>query len=254
MFPSSSQDECPFPCLVSKGILEFPSHLKRRPSQLETQEELQGSCHNSKRPWCPNSLQIHLSPLHWLDCHPEDWLKTQWEVWQSCGTSRKSLTSLCQLDSNPHTTFTAQQQSGFPCLHMRRGLTPFWNSRGTPISKSALARNHEVQASTRDEDLSPGTDWIGIPRGPSQLPWRLDFPETTRAAGSQHGRSHPWQRSWRRGFTGKGESKTKGTPGPAQASTPKPKFACPAIFHKFLCYQWGAIPDHLFLKKINLEL
>ena len=31
VFPSSSQDEGPFPCFVCKGIPKFPSHLKRRP-------------------------------------------------------------------------------------------------------------------------------------------------------------------------------------------------------------------------------
>ena len=53
---------------------------------------------------------------------------------------------------------------------------------------------------------------------------------------------------------GKGESGLKGPPGPARASIPKPEFACPAIFHQLLCYQRGAVPDHLSLKKINLEL
>ena len=45
---------------------------------------------------------------------------------------------------------------------------------------SALEGNPEVPASAPDEDLVPGTDWSGIPKGPSQLSWRLDFPEATR--------------------------------------------------------------------------
>ena len=44
---------------------------------------------------------------------------------------------------------------------------------------SALERKPEVLASTPDKDLGPGADWRGIPRGPSQLTWRLDFPEAT---------------------------------------------------------------------------
>ena len=63
-FPSSSQEVCPFPCFVGKGIQEFPSHLKKRRPKLDTREELQGSCHHFKRPQCPNSLQIDLIPLH----------------------------------------------------------------------------------------------------------------------------------------------------------------------------------------------
>ena len=45
---------------------------------------------------------------------------------------------------------------------------------------SSLERKPEVVASAPDEDLGPGTDWRGIPRGPSQLAWRLDLPEATR--------------------------------------------------------------------------
>ena len=80
VFPSSSRDEGPFPFLVGKGILAFPSHLKSRQSQLETREELQGLCHNSKRTRCPNLLQVKLIPLHCLDCHPKYRFKTRWEL------------------------------------------------------------------------------------------------------------------------------------------------------------------------------
>ena len=46
---------------------------------------------------------------------------------------------------------------------------------------SALERNPEVEASVADEDLGSGTDWRVILRSPSQLTWRLAFPEATRA-------------------------------------------------------------------------
>ena len=46
---------------------------------------------------------------------------------------------------------------------------------------SALERNPEVPASAPDEVLGPDADWKGLPRGPSQLAWRLDFSEATRA-------------------------------------------------------------------------
>ena len=62
-FPSSSREEYPFQCFVGKGIPAFPSHLKRRRSQINTREELQCSCHLYKRPRFPNALQIHLTPL-----------------------------------------------------------------------------------------------------------------------------------------------------------------------------------------------
>ena len=46
---------------------------------------------------------------------------------------------------------------------------------------SALDRNTEVAVSALDEDLGPGINWRGIPRGPLQLAWRLDLPEATGA-------------------------------------------------------------------------
>ena len=44
--------------------------------------------------------------------------------------------------------------------------------------------------------------------------------------GSQHGSSHPWQRSCGEDLTCKGESGLERPPGPAWASTPKPKSVC----------------------------
>ena len=76
-------------------------------------------------------------------------------------------------------------------------------------------------------------------------------------AGSQHGESHPWQRSWGRGLIGKGEIRPWGNPpGPSWASTPKPESVCLIILWlspTFLTLT-GAIPDHLSLEKVNLEL
>ena len=57
------------------------------------------------------------------------------------------------------------------------GAAP-WNIE-TLRSMSALDMNTEVLASTPDEELGPGTDCRGILRGPSQLAWRLAFPEAT---------------------------------------------------------------------------
>ena len=40
----------------------------------------------------------------------------------------------------------------------------------------------EVPATIPDEDLGPGSDCRGIPKGPLQLTWRLDFPEAPRVS------------------------------------------------------------------------
>ena len=76
-FPPHLELRVHFPASLGKGIPVFLSHLKRRHSQLDAREELQGSCHNSNGPQCHNAFQIHLIPLHWLDCHPEYRLKTR---------------------------------------------------------------------------------------------------------------------------------------------------------------------------------
>ena len=60
-------------------------------------------------------------------------------------------------------------------------LTLLWMPGGTPRSMPALERKREVLASNSDEDLGISTDWRGIPRCSSQLAWRLDFLEATRA-------------------------------------------------------------------------
>ena len=59
-------------------------------------------------------------------------------------------------------------------LHCRK-------SRGTTSSMSALERKPEVPASTPDEDLGHGSDCTRIPRGPSQIAWRLNVPEAPQA-------------------------------------------------------------------------
>ena len=87
----------------------------------------------------------------------------------------------CQIHRKPDTNVTAWEERGLTCLCMRRGLTPYWNSSGIPSSMSVLERKPEVLTSAPDEDLGPGTDWREILRGSSQLAWRLDFPEATKA-------------------------------------------------------------------------
>ena len=124
VFPSSSQDEGPLPCFVGKGIPAFPSHFKRRWPQFESREELQVSYHHSKGHQCPNPHHIHLIPLYWLGCHPENQLNTI----LACVTALWHLERKPQIPMSsrpePNTTFTAREESGLACLHTIRGLTP----------------------------------------------------------------------------------------------------------------------------------
>ena len=110
----------PFPCLVGKGIPAFQSRLKIRKSQRETREELQGSCHNSKRPQRPNPLQIYLIPLKWRDCHPNNRLKQSWQELQ-------------------------------PWAPQEKATDPYVNSTGSLTLLLELERKADLHVSTRDE-------------------------------------------------------------------------------------------------------
>ena len=78
------------------------------------------------------------------------------------------------------TTVTDREENRLACLHTRRDWTPLLKVHRNPETLSTLERNIEVLGSAPDEDLGPATDWRRIPRGPSQLAWRLDFPEAAR--------------------------------------------------------------------------
>ena len=133
-----------FPCFVVKGILAFPSNLKMRRSQLETREELQGSCHNSKRPRSPNH-----SRETWLPC-------TDSTVTQRINSKHDGR---CE---EARQALTPRKESGLACLHSRRGQTPLWNLHRNPRFLSAQERKLEVPASTPNEDLCLGTNWRRI--------------------------------------------------------------------------------------------
>ena len=106
-------------------------------------------------------------------------------MWQPCGPSRESHRFLCQLGQELDTTFTAQEESRLACLHTRRGLTPLWKLHRNPEIHVSTGEKSYVLTSKVTEAIGPCADWRGIPRGPSQLAWRLDFPEET------------WSGTWR---------------------------------------------------------
>ena len=114
---------------------------------------------------------------------------------------------------------------------------PRCNLRGAPYLLPQLKKNREILLSMWDEALSlcevareSPPSFLSLkrfldtldatqevpPKYPSPLEWNTKFPATTQekprfalliltwgSAGSQHGRSHPWQRSWGWGLTEK---------------------------------------------------
>ena len=100
-FPNSSREEGPFPCIFEKGIAGFPSDVKRGKSQLDTQEELQGSCHHFKRPRCPNALQIHLTPLQ----------LTRWSPRGRTQNTMAGVTARWHLERKPPIPMSTRQEA-----------------------------------------------------------------------------------------------------------------------------------------------
>ena len=81
-----------------------------------------------------------------------------------------SLTLLSQLEKRMDLHVSSEARPDFlrkpqrnPEIHVGTGEEP-WGSGFYPV-----------------EDLGPGSDYRGILRGPSQLAWRLDFPESPQA-------------------------------------------------------------------------
>ena len=82
-----ARKEGSFPCVFGKEFPVFPSHLKRRRSPQERQEELQGRATFPEFPRCLTPFQGNLFSLHCLDFQAEDRLTPRWHVGQPCVTA-----------------------------------------------------------------------------------------------------------------------------------------------------------------------
>ena len=99
-FSSSSREEGPFPGFVWKGIPAFPSHTKRRQSQLNTREELQGSCHNSK------TLMSQSTPDR-----PDSTAPTRLLPRVSTKNTMARVTALWHIERKPQIPMSTQQEA-----------------------------------------------------------------------------------------------------------------------------------------------
>ena len=79
------RDEGSFPCFVRREFPACPSNLKRRRSQQERGEELQGTATIATTPRCLSPVQRNLFSLHCLDFHAEDQLIPWWHAGEPCG-------------------------------------------------------------------------------------------------------------------------------------------------------------------------
>ena len=105
-----------FPCVVGKEFWALPSHLKRRCSLQERQEELQCRSTIPESPRCLSPFQGKLFSLHCLDFQAEDRLPPRWHVGQHYGTAAwQSRIYLDPREGKRDTAATAREESVREC-------------------------------------------------------------------------------------------------------------------------------------------
>ena len=180
--PSSARDEGSFPCFVGKEFSAFPSHLKRRRSQQERGEELQGTATIATTPRCLSPVQRNLFSLHCLDFHAEDGITPRWHVGHACGNaSRESHRSLDQCDGKHDNAARSREESRRACPHSGRGLTPLWRFQKYPKIHLTTGKELSGPDPYPHKVLCPGIYWRAIPSGPLVTRMKTGLPEVTRA-------------------------------------------------------------------------
>ena len=170
-----ARSEGSFPCFFGKEFPGFPSHLKRRPSQQESREELQGRATIPRASRCLSAFQMNQISLHCLDFHAEDQLTPRWQEGQPCGKA-----SWESLQGKPQNHFprgtkrdiaaTARDESRRACTHWGPGLTPLWRLQMYPKIHVSSGEESSGSGLIPHKVLGPDIDWRGIPRGPLETP------------------------------------------------------------------------------------
>ena len=138
-----------FPFVDVKEFPAFPSHLKRRRSPQEKQQEFQGRATIPRVPQMSQSIPGKPVSLHCLDFQTEDGLTPRWLVGEPCGkASWESHRSLDPREMKRDTAATAREESARACPHSDEDGLPAGDPRSTQRSMSALERNPQVPAPT----------------------------------------------------------------------------------------------------------
>ena len=160
IFSTSSRDEAQIPCFVSRGILTFPSHLKRRPvSFIETSEEPRGSCCNLKGHRVPPQLEIR----------PDSPAPARVETRVSPQNMKVSLTPLLQpLEKGPVSLLNSTD--GLTLLLQLEMKAKLYSLRYI----LQLKRNPEFPVSTQNEALLPCSTTRSILSSPLKFERKLE--------------------------------------------------------------------------------
>ena len=136
-----ARKEGSFPCVFGKEFRAFPSHLKRRHSPQERQEELQGLATIPRVRQMSQAIPGKTVSLHCLDfkLRIDSHHGGTWEspVGKPRGkASRERHRSLDPREGKRDTAATVREESARACPHSRRGLTPLGRLQKYPRSMS----------------------------------------------------------------------------------------------------------------------
>ena len=156
-----ARGEGSFPCVVGKEFPAFPSHLKRRLSQQEMREELQGRATIPRVPQMSPSIpgKPVFPALPQLSSQGSTHTTvTRWTaLWESLlgkprgKASRESQRSLDPSEGNRDTAATAREESAHACPHSRRGLTPLERLQKVLHTLLQIKKFPDIPVSTREE-------------------------------------------------------------------------------------------------------
>ena len=148
-----AREEGSFPCVVGKEFPAFPSHLKRRRSPQERQENSRVVPPFPDSPRCLSPFQGNLFPCTASTFKPR--IDSQhggtWDspVGKPPGqASRKSHRSLDPREGKRDTAATAREEIARECPNSRQGLTPL----------GRLQKYPKIHVSTGEESSGSGTE------------------------------------------------------------------------------------------------
>ena len=153
-----AREEGSFPCVVGKEFPAFPSHLKRRRSQKERREELQGRATIPRVPEMSQSIPgkpvFPALPRRSSRGSTHTTVARGTALWESLvgkppgKASRKSHRSPYPSEGKRDSAATAREESTLSCPHSRGGLTPL----------GRLQKYPKIHVSTAEESSVSGTD------------------------------------------------------------------------------------------------
>ena len=165
-----------FSCVFGNEFPVFPSHLKRRRSPQEREEELQGRATIPTVPQMSQSIPgkpvFPALPRFSSRGSTLTMVPPGTALWESLvgkprgKASRESHRALDPRQGKRDTAATAREESARACPHSRRGLTPLGRLQKYPKIHVSTAEESSGAGPESTQVLGPSIDGRGITRGP----------------------------------------------------------------------------------------